>query len=99
MRLEPLLFTTCLFIGGQIDGLQTIWQFFVTTLAWFSTKESPSDPLASCPGYEVDTILTTGYAILADLKLAGPACNSYGKDLKNLRLGVTYESGSWLPYF
>jgi alpha-glucosidase len=29
----------------------------------------------------------------ADLKLAGPACNTYGLDLKELRLTVDYETG------
>jgi alpha-glucosidase len=32
----------------------------------------------------------------ADLSLAGPACNTYGKDIENLRLTVSYDTSTLL---
>jgi alpha-glucosidase len=56
-------------------------------------RTSPSDPLASCPGYKASNIKTTGSSLTADLSLAGAACNVYGDDLKSLTLQVVYETG------
>ncbi|SPO02052.1 related to alpha-glucosidase b [Cephalotrichum gorgonifer] len=47
--------------------------------------------LDDCPGYSASNIQTTGNGLTADLKLAGPACNTYGDDLDDLVLSVTYE--------
>ena len=52
-----------------------------------------SKPIDSCPGYTASNVKTSYNGLSADLKLAGAACNTYGKDLQNLRLEVTYETG------
>jgi hypothetical protein len=49
--------------------------------------------LQHCPGYTASNIKQTATALTADLKLAGVACNVYGKDIKSLALTVTYETG------
>ncbi|TGO41584.1 hypothetical protein BHYA_0019g00130 [Botrytis hyacinthi] len=49
-------------------------------------------PLSKCPGYEASNVKTTGSTLFADLTLAGPACNTYGTDLKGLSLKVVYET-------
>lgn len=46
----------------------------------------------SCPGYSASNVQQTGTGLSADLSLAGAACNSYGKDIENLRLSVNYDS-------
>jgi alpha-glucosidase len=46
----------------------------------------------SCPGYSASNIETTGTGLSADLSLAGSPCNSYGKDIENLRLTVIYDT-------
>ncbi|CRK12636.1 hypothetical protein BN1723_001885 [Verticillium longisporum] len=56
-------------------------------------RDSPDyDKLADCPGYAASNVKTTGNGLTAELKLAGPACNTYGTDLEDLTLSVTYES-------
>jgi len=55
-----------------------------------------NNPTDSCPGYKATNIKTTSNGLTANLKLAGRACNAYGKDLENLVLEVTYESDNRL---
>lgn len=50
-------------------------------------------PLSECPGYKVFNVKTSATGLVADLKLAGAPCNTYGTDLEKLRLEVTYETG------
>jgi alpha-glucosidase len=47
----------------------------------------------ACPGYKASNVRQTANAVTADLNLAGPACNIYGTDLRNLTLTVEYQSG------
>lgn len=47
----------------------------------------------SCPGYEAKNVKENSHGFVADLTLAGKACNVYGTDLKDLKLEVTYDSG------
>jgi len=47
----------------------------------------------NCPGYAATNVQQEGSKITADLKLAGAACNVYGKDLVDLKLDVTYDTG------
>lgn len=51
-----------------------------------------------CPGYKASNIKTGPTGLTADLSLAGPPCNTYGTDLENLRLEVTYETGKCLQF-
>lgn len=55
-------------------------------------------PLSKCPGYKASNIKTTASSLSADLELAGPACNTYGTDLKQLTLEVVYETGQYTLY-
>lgn len=58
----------------------------------------PADPkLAKCPGYKATNVRTTCAAIYADLELAGPACDAYGKDIANLTLVIKVEDGTPTP--
>lgn len=54
-----------------------------------------SDLLASCPGYKASNVKTTESGLTADLKLGGKTCNVYGKDIADLKLQVTYETGKY----
>ncbi|KAE8355353.1 putative alpha/beta-glucosidase agdC [Aspergillus coremiiformis] len=45
-----------------------------------------------CPGYKASNIQETDHAVTADLTLAGTPCNTYGKDLQNLKLLVEYQT-------
>lgn len=49
--------------------------------------------LGNCPGYTASNVKQKGSSFTADLKLAGAACNGYGKDIESLTLTVTYETG------
>ena len=51
---------------------------------------------AKCPGYKASNVKETGHSLTADLVLAGKPCNTFGTDLKELRLLVEYQS-SKLP--
>jgi len=48
---------------------------------------------AECPGYLASNLQYTTTGLSARLTLAGPACNSYGKDIENLSLIVNYDNG------
>ncbi len=47
----------------------------------------------ACPGYRASNVQQTANGLSATLNLAGPACNIYGTDLRNLTLTVEYQSG------
>lgn len=45
-------------------------------------------------GYELSRLRETDTGLSAQLNLAGPACNAFGKDVSNLTLEVTYDSNT-----
>lgn len=47
----------------------------------------------SCPGYKASNVQKSARSLTADLTLAGAPCNSYGKDLEDLKLLVEYQTG------
>ncbi|EGC44131.1 alpha-glucosidase [Histoplasma capsulatum var. duboisii H88] len=53
-------------------------------------------PIDKCPGYKASNVHELENILIADLQLAGQPCNTYGQDLKNLRLRVEYETDSRL---
>ncbi|EQL34733.1 alpha/beta-glucosidase agdC [Blastomyces dermatitidis ATCC 26199] len=53
-------------------------------------------PIAKCPGYKASNFHELENVVVADLHLAGQPCNTYGQDLKNLKLRVEYETDSRL---
>ncbi|KAF2193755.1 glycoside hydrolase family 31 protein [Zopfia rhizophila CBS 207.26] len=52
--------------------------------------------IANCPGYAASNVVKTDSSITADLTLAGPACNAYSEDLKDLKLLVEYQTNERL---
>lgn len=53
-------------------------------------------PLQNCPGYKATNVREQWNSLTADLKLAGKPCNTYGTDLKDLKLKVEYQTGTSL---
>lgn len=47
----------------------------------------------SCPGYKASNVQKSARSLTADLTLAGAPCNSYGKDVEDLKLLVEYQTG------
>jgi alpha-glucosidase len=47
----------------------------------------------TCPGYHASNVQQTANGLTANLDLAGPACNIFGTDLRNLTLTVEYQTG------
>lgn len=74
-------------------------QFLLLLTASLATATSliprAFDVLASCPGYKASNVKTTDSGLTADLTLGGKACNVYGKDITDLKLEVTYETGTF----
>ncbi|KAK8253910.1 hypothetical protein IWZ00DRAFT_211443 [Phyllosticta capitalensis] len=60
-------------------------------------RRPPSYPIDSCPGYTASNVQDRGSTLTADLKLAGTACNTYGRDLTELKLRVEYQTGKQEP--
>jgi len=50
-----------------------------------------------CPGYEASNVVNSGSSITASLTLAGPACNLFTDDIKELKLLVEYQSSESQP--
>ncbi|KAL4795719.1 glycosyl hydrolases family 31-domain-containing protein [Aspergillus venezuelensis] len=46
----------------------------------------------SCPGYRASNVHESTNTLTADLTLAGEPCNSYGTDLRDLKLLVEYQT-------
>ncbi|KAK4190695.1 glycosyl hydrolases family 31-domain-containing protein [Podospora australis] len=91
MRQRDIMIGPRLLSLGLLAGL--------TTAAASSNKAvAPvvEKPLSQCPGYKASNVRTSGSGLTADLRLAGPACNTYGTDLEKLRLEVTYETDNRL---
>ncbi|KAK8117999.1 glycoside hydrolase family 31 protein [Apiospora kogelbergensis] len=54
--------------------------------------QGPSDPSSACPGYTASNVQQSATGLTASLKLAGDACNSFGRDLDELKLTVNYDN-------
>jgi alpha-glucosidase len=73
--------------------------FNVFLLAWSGFFGSVRARLASldeadrCEGYRTSNVIRGENALTADLTLVGRGCGIYGADLKELRVGVQWESG------
>jgi alpha-glucosidase len=50
----------------------------------------------ACPGYTATNIVVTDAGLTADLTLAGAACNAYSEDIKDLKLVVEHQTGTYL---
>jgi len=50
------------------------------------------NPQSVCPGYELSSVAETELGFVADLVLAGDACNVYGTDIGRLSLVVEYQA-------
>jgi alpha-glucosidase len=50
----------------------------------------------SCPGYTASNVEQSAHGLTADLKLAGPSCDIYGEDIKDLRLIVEHQTDARL---
>ncbi|KAH5411779.1 alpha/beta-glucosidase agdC [Parastagonospora nodorum] len=57
-----------------------------------SLEARQSKSLDACPGYAASNVKDDGATVTADLKLAGAACDVYGKDLVDLKLLVEYQT-------
>lgn len=58
-----------------------------------STTSCVAAPIEECPGYAATNVVQSGSKLTADLDLAGDPCDTYGSDIENLQLEVTYETG------
>lgn len=47
-----------------------------------------------CPGYKASNLKMTSNGMTGTLTLAGPACNTYGNDIQELSMSLTYQSKS-----
>ncbi|KAJ4306057.1 hypothetical protein N0V88_000853 [Collariella sp. IMI 366227] len=84
-------------LGPRLAGLGLLAGLFATATAGaLQPYHTTEKPLKECPGYKASNVKTSGTGLTADLKLAGPACNTYGTDLEKLRLEVTYETDNRL---
>ncbi|KAK7994138.1 hypothetical protein PG989_007519 [Apiospora arundinis] len=54
--------------------------------------QSLSDPSSACPGYTASNVQQYSNGLTASLKLAGDACNSFGRDVDELKLTVNYDN-------
>lgn len=59
---------------------------------------SRSEDQSDCPGYYLSNIHEKHNSLTADLTLAGKPCDTYGKDLKDLKLLVEYQTGRDCPF-
>lgn len=62
-------------------------------LAGAAVIGSRSNDTETCPGYKASNVREGVNSLTADLSLAGKPCNTYGTDLKDLKLLVEYQTG------
>jgi alpha-glucosidase len=65
---------------------------FLVPLAGAAVIRPRTDGPDQCPGYKAINIKEQDNSLMADLVLAGDACNLYGSDLVNLTLLVEYQT-------
>jgi alpha-glucosidase len=65
-----------------------LWASTVTGAA-LAGRQATRD---SCPGYSASGVAQTSTGFTAELKLAGSACNIYGRDIQYLKLTVNYDT-------
>lgn len=71
----------------RVNGVANFFAAVCLSLA----TAAAADNLEKCPGYKASNVKKTAYGLTADLHLAGPACNVYGKDLDNLKVLIDVE--------
>ncbi|KAI1502562.1 glycoside hydrolase family 31 protein [Biscogniauxia marginata] len=66
----------------------------VVDLTFIPTVANPLavDAQTVCPGYTASNVKETSKGLIADLTLAGDACNAYGTDITDLTLIVEYQA-------
>ncbi|KAF2269851.1 alpha/beta-glucosidase agdC [Lojkania enalia] len=72
--------------------LQTCLLLWASITPWGSS--TPLKKVNECPGYKASNVQHTNNGTTADLTLAGPACDIHGKDLKDLKFLVEYQTES-----
>lgn len=81
---------------GLLMVVIPVWLFadnrLRTLVPLSSGLSNPTAALAICPGYVASNVEETGSSLTANLKLAGEACNVYGRDLVDLKLLVEYQT-------
>lgn len=56
-------------------------------------RQTTNLTIEQCPGYVASNVQYSGNKTVgADLSLAGPACDTYGTDLTDLKLVVEYQT-------
>ncbi|KAJ9298850.1 CAZyme family GH31 [Paecilomyces variotii] len=72
--------------------------FLLPFLSWAAALavNHTSLPLEQCPGYKAFNVKNSGNTLTVDLKLAGKPCNTYGIDIKDLKLKVEYQTDTRL---
>lgn len=79
---EPFAMISQLFVGAALA--------VTASSRALSVRQSSSDV---SPGYSASNVEMTAFGLTADLTLAGPATNTYGNDIENLKLTVNYDTG------
>jgi alpha-glucosidase len=77
-------------VFGALAGL-----WLLAAHARTQTLDAPpqhSGNVSACPGYALTGLQETAHGLTAQLNLAGPACNAFGTDFKNLTIQVTYDT-------
>ncbi|KAK8036076.1 alpha-glucosidase [Apiospora rasikravindrae] len=66
----------------------------VAAAAAITNRQLPtsSDPSSACPGYTASDVQQSTHGLSASLKLAGTACNSFGRDVQDLKLTINYDN-------
>jgi len=77
--------------------IQVFVLFAFAALLVVFTAEIAAAQGTQCPGYQAKNVVQTGSGLVADLTLAGDACNLYSNDIANLRLTVEYQTGKDNP--
>ncbi|KAF4566163.1 hypothetical protein EYR36_011578 [Pleurotus pulmonarius] len=57
-----------------------------------NSSETNSFNVTKCPGYNLHQLKQSEFGFTAQLSLAGPACNAFGRDIVNLTIQVAHES-------
>lgn len=55
--------------------------------------------LESCPGYVVGNVQEGSGGLSAELRMEGTPCDAFGRDLRDLRVEVEYQTGGLILSF
>lgn len=89
-------FSTMPFTITTTALLQSIFFTWLSFIRWGNA--TPLKRADDCPGYKASNVVWSDNSVIADLALAGTACNLYSPDLTDLKFLAEWQTGELMNH-